>query len=552
MNRVVVVPVDLNKKTNRGPGLPVPESIKEEGCVGRWTDEQLEFAFDSRDEISLTIDVLSTFTWWHGLVTRRRLERTLEEADQWKGHFVLMKKNIRRVESLTEGAMYLNLETARCVWHWGVNAKHAFAVKAQRHLSDNKKRIRKQWEDVLIQHTVELHKTNVTSRSIRNWSVNLRLYNNAMLRTLLQSKGLVNILRVTDDSEASMHDFFQRWSSNKADHKLRIALHEKEQLFDENEQLLSQREGALTERDVLIDEREMLLKERDQLVKSLEEKIATSIQTTEITLAKAGWEIVFLRGVLIRTLRFHYHDYLCSLLLRWWLQTNKSVLIKVGDALERSQTSTVKLLEEHKKALAEMRPAENVVSLESEKLMRVAKRMALVAMYGLIASYLIQERVRLAFHFWLTVKNTDKVVPLFEQLIEARNKAERGLTNELGEDVMNRREVIVAFRDYETTKDALYKSEEHLGIMNGKIQWAQHTAQIQSDSLRVRLMETQEYVNNNDTYSFFPSNSNRNINSNRNGSRSNHPQRNRGDTSTRHLEIGQEEWRGEVLYHKLA
>lgn len=95
----------------------------------RWTDSQLEFAFRARDEASFTIDVISTFTWWKSIVEKKRQARYIQEVDQWKGHFILLKKNIQRVESLTEDAMYLNLQVARCVWHWSIAAKHAFALE---------------------------------------------------------------------------------------------------------------------------------------------------------------------------------------------------------------------------------------------------------------------------------------------------------------------------------------------------------------------------------------------------------------------------------------
>jgi len=147
--------------------------------------ELLEYAFTARDEAVWTLDVVSAFSGWRSRACERRRLRALEEMQQWKGHFVLMKKNVKRVETLTEGALYLNLEVARSVWAWNEKTRKQrilFGTMAKTKLIEHKRRMQENWEQALLEHSVELHKANVTSRCIRVWAVKLRMHNNHLLR----------------------------------------------------------------------------------------------------------------------------------------------------------------------------------------------------------------------------------------------------------------------------------------------------------------------------------------------------------------------------------
>ena len=130
------------------------------------------------------------------------------------------------------------------------------------------------------------------------------------------------------------------------------------------------------------------------------------------------WGLVFIRSILVCVLRHDYRNHLRSLLLGWWLQSNRAVLSQLGDALENSQRNTSALLQ---------RRASDSGSDDFQRktaTLLAARRMALTGVFGLVALHLNMELVRTSFRFWSTVISTCKVSKLLDMLAEAKEKAE--------------------------------------------------------------------------------------------------------------------------------
>ena len=171
------------------------------------------------------------------------------------------------------------------------------------------------------------------------------------------------------------------------------------------------------------------------------------------------WGLVFLRCLLLTVLRHDFRNYLRTLLLGWWIQSNQTVLERLGDALERSQNNALNLLEaRHLQADA--------------RAIHVARRLATTATTGLVALHLTGQLLLAAFRAWSGTCHARKVDQLLGMLMEAKASAEVALTDAIGPELAESEAWQDALVEYNVTASALAKSEQRIESMQARTEWA--------------------------------------------------------------------------------